>query len=121
MPSQGELMRSGIAAESAQMLGSNADPNTETATGTGQTDAFLLIANITIFGTVASGAGARLPSATGRSAYYVFNNGANALLIYPATGETLNVSAANASVSVPVGKSAFFYPHGNMWIVNFSA
>lgn len=121
MPSQGELMRSGMAAEQAQLLGANLDGTTETAAGTTQTDAFALIGNITLFGTVASGAGARLPSATGKSPYFVFNGGANALLVYPATGETINASSANTAFSVTAGKSGFFYPHGNLWIANLSS
>lgn len=121
MPSQAELMRSGMAAEQAQLLGANLDGTTETATGTTQADAFVLIANITTFGTVASGTGALLPSATGKSPYFVFNNGANALLVYPASGQTLNASSANTAFSVTAGKGAFFYPHGNTWMANLSA
>lgn len=121
MATKGELMRSGLAWEAANLIGLDLDTTTETATGSAQTDAFALTASITIFGTVGSGTGARLPSATGSSPYAVFNNGANALAVYPATGETINASSANTSFSVTNGKGAIFFPHGNKWIANLSA
>lgn len=121
MPTQGELMRASLPAEAARMLGATLDTVTETATGTNQATAFVLTANMTIFGTVAASTGALLPSATGSGPYFTFNNGANTLTVYPATGETINASTANTGYSVSAGKGARFDPHGNTWMANLSA
>lgn len=121
MATQGELMRASLPAEAARMLGATLDSTAETATGTVQGDAFVLTSNITTFGTVAANTGAILPSATGVGPYFIFNNGANALKVYPAVGESINASSANSSFSVSNGKGAYFYPHGNIWMANLSA
>lgn len=121
MPNQGELMRAGMPAEQARMLGTTLDATTETATGSTQADAFVLTANMTKFGTVAASTGAILPSATGVGPYFVFNGGANPLSVYPAVGQTINASAANTAFSVTNGKGAYFYPHGNTWAATLSA
>lgn len=120
MATQGELMRASLPAEAARMLGATQDGTTETATGSTQGGAFVLTANLTIFGTVAASTGALLPSATGVGPYFIFNNGANALSVYPATGETINASSANTAFSITNGKGAFFFPHGNTWMANLS-
>jgi len=121
MPTTGEIMRSGVDALTARLLGADRDTTTETATGSVQGDAFALTANITVFGTVAASTGARLPTATGSGPFFVFNNGANALTVYPAVGEFINASAVNTGFSVTNGKGAYFYPHGNIWMANLSA
>ena len=77
-----------------------------TATGTLQTDALQLPATINVFTTVAASTGARLSPVEVGASVTVANLGANALLLYPSTGQTINGGAANASVSVAVGKTA---------------
>lgn len=121
MPTTGEIMRSGVDALTARLIGTDKDATTETATGSTQADAFVLTANITLFGTVAASTGAILPSATGRSSYFIFNNGASPLTVYPAVGEFINASSVNTGYSVTNGKGATFYPHGNIWMANLSA
>ena len=59
-------------------------------------------------GTVAASTGVRLPAAIAGARIVVFNMGANALAVYPATGETINMLSANASLSVASGKGAEF-------------
>lgn len=59
-------------------------------------------------GTVAASTGVRLPASSAGARIVVFNMGANALAVYPATGETINLLAANASLSVASGKGCEF-------------
>lgn len=120
MATKGELMRSSLPWEAATMLGNDITLSA-TAAGTVQGDALALVASMTVFTTVGSGAGAILPSATGVGTYSVYNGGSNALAVYPATGEIINGSSANSSFSVTNGKSATFIAHGNRWIANLSA
>lgn len=114
-------MRASLPAEAARLLGATANTTAQTATGSVQGDALVLTGNITNFTTVAASTGCILPSATGVGPYFVLNNGANALKVYPATGETINGAAANAAFSVTNAKSASFYPHGNQWVAVLSA
>lgn len=58
--------------------------------------------------TVAASTGVRLPAAVAGTRIVVFNMGANALAVYPATGETINALAANAALSIVAGKGAEF-------------
>lgn len=94
----------------------------QTATGSTQTDAFQLTTSTTVFTTVAAGTGARLPSVEAPATFVVANLGANALLVYPATGQTINTGAANASLSVPAGKTAQFWGISSTgWIAQVGA
>ena len=88
----------------------------QTATGSTQATGFALFSNYTHFSTVAAATGATLPpiSTTPGLAtqqgdeFEVYNNGANALLVYPPVGGAIGLSATNASVSLPSGKGAKF-------------
>lgn len=81
-----------------------------TATGTTQADALLITASNNQYTTVASGAGAIAPSYMQPGDYFrVFNNGANALLVYPISGAAINNGSANAGFSVAANKSAQFF------------
>lgn len=81
----------------------------QTATGSTQADAFALSATNTQFSTVAAGTGAILPSFMQPGDYArVFNNGANALLVYPVSGAAINNGATNAGFSIAANKSAQF-------------
>lgn len=81
---------------------------TLTATGTDQAGALALTNTYNRFTTVASGAGGRIASGA-NGMMIVINNGANALLLYPATGGTINGGSTNASISIGVGE---------VWLVN---
>lgn len=58
--------------------------------------------------TVAASTGVRLPAAVVGANIVVFNVGANALAVYPSTGEVINALSANASLSVTAAKGAEF-------------
>lgn len=75
--------------------------------GTTQGTALPITTAYAHFGTVASGTGAILPERTFREVY-VRNAGANALLVYPPTGYTVDTGGLNAGSSVTAGTSARF-------------
>ncbi len=99
-------------------------PGATGLTGAGsssQANALLLVPGVNIFTTVGANSGGRLPPAGGAGKIAVINSGASALLVYPATGETINALTANSSFSVTNAKMATFEPIGNSWVANLSA
>lgn len=91
-----------------------------TAAGADHTDGFAITEPVSVFGTVASGTGAVLPANLSRGdTAEVYNLGANALLVYPPLGGTINGAAANAGVSVAAGKAAVLRcvsTNGKTWV-----
>ncbi len=79
-----------------------------TATGSTQGTALQLSAVTSIVTTTAASTGVRLPAMNPGDTVEVANLGANALLVYPLTGGTIQGGAANAGFSVAAGKTAFF-------------
>lgn len=118
MATKGELMRGGLPAEIAQLLGFDYATGL-TATGSTQADALQLLANLNVFTTVAVSTGALLPSATGTAPCVIYNGGASPLTAYPAGTQTINNAAT--SFSVTNAKAAVFFPHGNTWLAILSA
>lgn len=121
MATKAELMAGGMPAALANKIGQDATVSGLTAAGTVQGNALQIVSSSSIFGTVAAGTGAILPSAHGKGKYIIVNGGANALLVYPAVGETINNGAANASISIPTTKSAIFDGNNNQWSAAISA
>ena len=79
------------------------------AAGTTQATGTAITAQVNTFTTVAAGAGATLPSSAAiGSEVVIFNRGANALLVYPPSGGSIESGAANAAVSVAAGGTARF-------------
>jgi len=76
-----------------------------TATGTTQATALLISGDLNVFSTVASGTGCILPVGGENDTYSIINDGANALLIYPPVGGTINGGAVNASASLAAGSA----------------
>lgn len=121
MTSIRNIMGSGSPAQLARSIvgGSNVGL---TATGSTQTDALLIGATNSQFTTVASGTGCILPQADPGDTFRVFNNGANALLVYPQTGGAINNGSTNAGFSVAANKAAMFNMlSGTLWGANLSA
>ena len=80
-----------------------------TATGTTQADAYVLAAASNAFSTVASGTGAVLYSVTvAGDSQMVYNGGANALKVYPPSGEKLNALATDAPMTLAVNTACLF-------------
>lgn len=116
-------MAAGMSAQEANMVCSGSTLTGQTATGsTSQTDSFPIGPNTNVmFSTVNSNTGARLPNASASGPVFVFNGGSNALLLYPASGETINASSANSSFSVSTSKGAWCEPLSTGWAVILSA
>jgi hypothetical protein len=95
-----------------------------TATGSTQATALALPGDNNTVTTTAASTGVRLKAnpAPGDEVI-VANLGANALLVYPATGGAIQTGAANAGFSVAAGKTAKFVarPGSLNWIAMLSA
>ena len=108
MPFKSNALGSGISAGAANALVGGATAGL-TATGSTQADALALQVSNNQFTTVAAGTGAILPSfSQPGDVCRVFNNGANALLVYPQSGGAINNGSTNAGFSVAANKSAQF-------------
>lgn len=77
--------------------------------GTTQGTATVITKQTNEFTTVGAGQGAKLPSPEQGEFIFVSNAGANALLVYPDTGHSINALAANAGFSLAAGKNALFW------------
>ena len=77
-----------------------------TAAGTDSATGTLLTKEISNVTTVGASTGVRLYVAPTGSILYVKNSGANALLVYPDTGGTINGGSTDAGVSVATGAIA---------------
>lgn len=75
-----------------------------TATGNSQGTAFPIASQNSVFNTVAPGTGALLPGTYGAQ-LTIFNEGVNALLLYPAAGDQIFGQAVNAPISILAGGS----------------
>ena len=81
---------------------------TKSAAGTVQADASNVLKRIVICTTVAAGSGIKLPTNSNLGAGAVVrvkNKGANALNIYPNTGDQINALGANVAYSLASGSS----------------
>lgn len=79
-----------------------------TAAGTTQANALKLAAVNNIVTTAAASTGVQLPATGTGDGIVVANLGANALLVYPVVGGTIQGAAANVGFSVPTLKTATF-------------
>lgn len=87
-----------------------------TAAGTTTADAYAITKQHSVFSTVASNTGARLPAATAGTTITIYNRGANALKVYPNTGGAIDLLAANAAYSIAANaKASFTYFDTNVW------
>lgn len=80
------------------------DP-TVTATGTDQASAYLVSDAATIFDTVSSGTGARLPAWSATGHYTIINRGSSTLLLYPASGAQIESLGINTPTSIVINSS----------------
>lgn len=93
-------------------LGQNGFPvlDDQSAPNTTQATATRVTGQVTRFIVVPASGAAVLPaliSLEAQSIVFVINDGANALAVFPATGDTRN-GTLNSSLSVPAGQSAIF-------------
>jgi hypothetical protein len=122
MTSETKLVQLGIWDAAAQEIAGGSELSTGlSAAGTTQATAAAITADISAFGTVASGAGAILPGTNGAGQYFVRNGGANALLVYAPVGGTMN-GTSNGSASVAASTNAMFVStNGTNWYSLVSA
>lgn len=94
-----------------------------TATGTTNTDALGLSSVINQVTTTAASTGVRLMLPESGSAIVVINAGANALLVYPGTGASINaLTATTGGFSIAAGGRAVFVGTGSAnWYAILSA
>ena len=97
-----------------------------TATGTGQSDALQVTSVLNVFTTVASGTGARLNSSAALDGQtqrqIIYNDGANALKVYPATGQSINSLTANSGHLLPTNTTCmYFLVSATQWVAVLSA
>lgn len=102
------IMAGGVSALAAnQICGDVTD--SITATGTTSADAVALSTIINRVTTTAASTGAVLMAPEAGSAVVVINSGANALLVYPSTGASINaLTATTGGFSVAAGGRAMF-------------
>ena len=100
LTSSGNISGANLVATAYQVASVN---GAVSAAGTTQGTATVLAAQINVVSTVASGAGVQLPNVPAGIRVTIMNTSANALLVYPATGETINSLALNAAYSQPAG------------------
>lgn len=79
-----------------------------TAAGANSAAATVVAQDMVFVSTAAAGTGVRFSKAERGRVVFVSNGGANAVLVYPPTGGTLNGGATDAGVSVGVNKAAIF-------------
>lgn len=109
MPILSRLMGSGIAPQAAVNICGNSVTGL-TAAGSTNADALQLSSAINRVTTTASGTGVKLPPLEVGSSVFVMNSGANALLVYPGTGNQINaLTVTTAGFSVAAGGRAQFF------------
>jgi hypothetical protein len=81
--------------------------------GTTQGTATVLATQWNQIGTTASGTGVLLPSVSAGTEVGVWNNGANALLVYPPSSQSIDALSNNVAFSVPAGTSKRFVHIGS--------
>jgi hypothetical protein len=107
MPLQQRLVVAGISAVQAQAQCGTVQ-NSLTATGSTQATALSIPADVNRFTTVAASTGAILPAMNPGDEVQIINAGANALLVYPPVGGTINALGANAGYSVATATPSCF-------------
>lgn len=109
---------------SSHQFGSTADPLYQTvgtgltAAGSSQSDALALTANVNEVTTTASGTGVKLPTAVAGLEVTVINQGANLLLVYPASGAAIGSLPANIPQWIRAGsRLSFVATASGQWYV----
>lgn len=74
-----------------------------TANGTTQATAYPIVTTSVQFTTVAASTGAILPTAVPGQRIFIANDGANTLLLYPATGGIIDQTSLNTPISIASG------------------
>ena len=91
--------------------------------GTVQANATAITKEVNVVSTVASGAGVVLPTAVAGMEIKIVNTAANSLLVYPASGGTINSLALNAAHTIGANSMMLTYTatSATQWYVNGAA
>lgn len=116
------IVRSGFSGGQAKGL-NGAIATGLTATGTVITDAFDMVADVNVFGTVSSGTGAQLPSCELGDTLWVYNGGANTLKVYPdsSSAQINQITAGSAMTLAPNTGCLYVRITTTRWLANLSA
>lgn len=103
------LMGSGMSALAAQNITGDVS-SALTAAGTNKATSLALSSAVNYIGTTASSTGVSLPAMSIGDSVVVFNNGANAALVYTTIGvaDVINAQSANGGFTVSAAKGAIF-------------
>lgn len=123
MTQESKVIGQGIWTEAAQQLISGDVLTGQSASNITQATATAIIADITVFSTVASTGAAILPANAGAADILVMNGqSTNALVVFPPIGGTINGGSANTSYSQAVSKCArYVTADGLNWYAMTSA
>jgi hypothetical protein len=94
----------------------------QAATGASQ-GSLTLPTDIVVYSTSTASNGPTLPStAQSGDSYFIANNTANSINVWPSTGGAIGSGSANAALAVPAGKTAKFISVGGVnWVAIVSA
>ncbi len=122
MPIPSRLMGSGLASTAAINIAGDVTAGI-TAAGTTNADATQLSSAINNVTTTAASTGVKLFTAEAGASVVVSNQGANALLVYPAASGQINaLTVTTGGFSVGAGKTVtLFGVSGTNWVTNLSA
>ena len=102
------IMASGISAGAANQICGGV-VTAISAAGTSNTDATVLSASVNVVSTAAASTGVKLPPVERGALIEVYNQGANAVLVYPPAGAKIDaLTATTGGFSVGAGKAARF-------------
>lgn len=114
------LMRAGMPALQAQLLG--AVPGTALTTAvTTKATASQLRTTVNFFTSVASSGATLLPPADASPPVAIYNGGGNDLAVFANGTNTINALSAGAAFTVTNGKGAFFFPGQTGWVAILGA
>ena len=103
------MMASGISAGAANNISGDVSAAL-TAAGTNKATSLALSSAVNYLGTVGSSTGVSLPAMNQGDLVEVYNNGANAVLVYTTIGvsDVINAQSANGGFTVSAAKGASF-------------
>lgn len=109
MPILQRLMASGMSALAAQNISGDVSSNL-TAIGTTKANSLALASAVNFIGTASASTGVSLPPMNQGDLVEVYNNGANAILVYTTIGvaDVINGQSANGGFTVSSAKGSTF-------------
>lgn len=101
---QSRVASTGLSALSAEVIAGSTGTGL-TAAGTTTADALELVYDNSYIGTAAAGTGVRLLAGEAGQTAWIYNGGANLVLVYPPTGGTINDGSTDAGLGLDANKA----------------